>query len=111
MNTVKPMSDTNSVDGNIEMSLIQPIKQDPTTDKKEEIEDALGAPNICAHNLFKKAREENTDEYDDMMASCNKENMDLKHLRSSQNDPTSALILVQGHWTLHLAMFLTSLLA
>ena len=46
-----------------------------------------------------------------MMACCNKENMDLKHLRSSLNDPTSALILVQGHWTLHLAMFLASLYA
>ena len=88
-------------DSAVEMTLI--IKPDETVTKPQsisgtirdvEIIDMLGQEEISKHNLFKRHRDSKKDEHEDMMANINTEHMELKHLRSSQNDPTSALILV-----------------
>lgn len=39
-----------------------------------------------------------------------KDEMENKFLQTTLNDPTSALILIQGHWGLHLSLWIVNLL-
>ena len=61
--------------------------------------------------MFESEITQKDEEYNEMMNFINKDDLETKFLRSKLTDPTSALILIQGHWSLHLALWIVHLMA
>ena len=60
--------------------------------------------------MFESETTQKNEEFNEMMNFINKDEKDTKFLRTRLTDPTSALILIQGHWSLHLALWIVHLL-
>jgi len=78
--------------------------------KKEATVDETIKSSGGLHKMFESELTQKDEEYNEMMNFINKDDKDTKFLRSRTTDPTSAMILIQGHWSLHLALWIVNLM-